>query len=451
MGFFRRSEKPEKSAPAPADAPAIDMDSVPATSYTQSFRLSEPVKPRHEFKSYRLKGEYVQPWIDDKRMKRTRFGNLIVYGMMFIALCLSGYITYDGANSAKTGEYCLVMEDNFDRGGLDESHWTHEVQMAGYGTGAFDWTTTDQKNSFTDSEGLHIVPTITTESTDLTEDQLLNGYSLNLTKSGGDGTCTSDDYLQCSIRSNASTGAILPPVRSARLSTKGKKSIRYGRIEVVAKMPRGDWLWPAIWMMPEDSKYGPWPASGEIDIAELRGNSYEYPLGRDALTSTIHWGPTTKTDAYWSTYGHKFLRRTDYSKDFHTFGLQWSEDTMFMYLDNRMKQVFYMKFDDKRTMWDKGGFSGATANNSVIENPWKSTGRGNTPFDEKFYLILNVAVGAQNGWFFDGKNGKPWVDNGPTAARDFIKAKDQWLPTWGEGNDRGMTVKSVKMWQEGKC
>ncbi|PVH99984.1 glycoside hydrolase family 16 protein [Periconia macrospinosa] len=424
---------------------------MPITSYSPSLRLSEPTKARHEFKSYRLKGDYVQPWIDDKRLKKTRFGNMIVYGMMFIAFCLSGYLTYDGAKSAKAGDFCLVMEDNFDRNGIDETHWTHEVQMAGFGTGAFDWTTTDKKNSFTDGEGLHIVPTLTTEATDISETQLFDSYTLNLTKSGGDGTCTSDDYRQCSVRSNTTTGAIVPPVRSARLSTKGKKSIRYGRVEVVAKMPRGDWLWPAIWMMPEESKYGPWPASGEIDIAELRGNSYQYPLGRDAMTSTIHWGPTTKTDAYWSTYGLKFLRRTDFSKDFHTFGLQWSEDYLFTYLDNRMKQVFYMKFDDKRTMWEKGGFSGTTENNSVIENPWKSTGRTNTPFDEKFYLILNVAIGAQNGWFFDGKNNKPWVDNGPTAARDFIKAKDQWLPTWGEGNDRGMTIKSVKMWQEGRC
>jgi len=51
----------------------------------------------------------------------------------------------------------------------------------------------------------------------------------------------------------------------------------------------------------------------------------------------------------------------------------------------------------------------------------------------------------------DGKHNKPWVDGSTFAARDFWNAKDQWLPTWGEGNDRGMTVKSVKMWQQGKC
>lgn len=48
----------------------------------------------------------------------------------------------------------------------------------------------------------------------------------------------------CSVRSNKTSGDIINPVRSARLSTKGKRGIQYGKIEVVAKMPKGDWLWP---------------------------------------------------------------------------------------------------------------------------------------------------------------------------------------------------------------
>lgn len=78
------------------------------------------------------------------------------------------------------------------------------------------------------------------------------------------------------------------PVRSARLTTKGKKSIKYGRVEVTAKMPQGDWLWPAIWMMPEDDVYGPWPMSGEIDIAESKGNSpLNYTDGANSVSSTL--------------------------------------------------------------------------------------------------------------------------------------------------------------------
>jgi beta-glucanase (GH16 family) len=129
---------------------------------------------------------------------------------------------------------------------LDPAVWNHEVQVNGFGTGAFDWTTSDPKNSFVDKDGLHIVPTLTTASTPITQDQIFDNFALNLTTSGGDGSCTGSKNIDCSVRSNATTGAIIPPVRSARINTKGKKSIRYGRIEVEAKLPVGDWLWPAI-------------------------------------------------------------------------------------------------------------------------------------------------------------------------------------------------------------
>jgi beta-glucanase (GH16 family) len=74
----------------------------------------------------------------------------------------------------------------------------------------------------------------------------MNGYTLNITSSDGDGSCTSTDVKACGVRSNATLGSIIPPVRSARLTTKGKKGIKYGRVEIVAKMAQGDWLWPAL-------------------------------------------------------------------------------------------------------------------------------------------------------------------------------------------------------------
>jgi beta-glucanase (GH16 family) len=69
-------------------------------------------------------------------------------------------------------------------------------------------------------------------------------------------------------------------------------AFKYGRVEVRAKLPKGDWIWPAIWMLPKHNAYGTWPASGEIDIMESRGNGASYPLGgNDAFGSTLHWGP----------------------------------------------------------------------------------------------------------------------------------------------------------------
>ena len=71
------------------------------------------------------------------------------------------------------------------------------------------------------------------------------------------------------MSSNAGTGATIQPVMSARISTKNSVTMAYGKVEVRAKLPRGDWLWPAIWMLPKDNKYGAWPLSGEIDVSAL--------------------------------------------------------------------------------------------------------------------------------------------------------------------------------------
>lgn len=93
------------------------------------------------------------------------------------------------------------------------------------------------------------------------------------------------------MRSAAGSGNYINPVRSARLRTAKSFAFKYGRIEIRAKLPRGDWLWPAIWLLPKHNEYGQWPASGEIDIMESRGNNPSYPAGgSDKFGSTLHWG-----------------------------------------------------------------------------------------------------------------------------------------------------------------
>lgn len=178
-------------------------------------------------------------------MRQTRHNSWIVYAGIVLGILLSAYVCVTKIQAVTNHEYCLILDDDFHT--LDRNVWTHEVQIDGYGTGSFDWTTTDPRNAFTDAEGLHIVPTLTNETTDINNHEIYNGYTLNLTKAGGDGSCTSKDVSSCSIRSNDTLGHLIPPVRSARLTTVGKKSIKYGKVEVTAKFPKGDWLWPAIW------------------------------------------------------------------------------------------------------------------------------------------------------------------------------------------------------------
>lgn len=178
-----------------------------------------------------------------------------------------------------------MLEDDFSNG-IDSSKWQHEVRLDGYGHGEFEWTTSSTNNSFVKDSILYIVPTLTEDH--LGADAITNGFTLNLT---ADGTCTSSNVSQCVAVSNSSQLQVINPVQSARLITKNTASIKYGKVEVKAKFPTGDWLWPRITMIPVNDTYGPWPRSGEINILEGRGNNVSYPnRGVDFAQSGIHWG-----------------------------------------------------------------------------------------------------------------------------------------------------------------
>jgi len=283
---------------------------------------------------------------------------------------------------------------------------------------------------------LYIKPT-------LQDPKLIEGNNvMNLLK---DGSCTSKDWSSCVAVTNTTNGTIINPVKSARINTKAGATIKYGRIEIEAQLPSGDWLWPAIWMLPVNSSYGAWPASGEIDIMEGRGNNWTYPQGgNNIMSSTLHWGPEPHADAWWQNNNKREALHTTWSAGFNTYGLEWSEKYLFTYINTRLLQVMYVPFN--KPFWGKGDFPVSDSNGTRLVDPWSQTGRDSTPFDEDFYLILNVAVGGTNGWFEDGVAGKPWVDASATAPRDFWNARDQWYPTWQTGGQ--MVVKSVKMWQQ---
>lgn len=152
--------------------------------------------------------------------------------------------------------------------------------------------------------------------------------------------------------------------------------------------------------MPEDSIYGGWPRSGEIDIAESKGNDAEtYPIGNNIVSSALHWGTAWQNDAYMKSHGEWGSKRTKYSDGFHSYGLEWSEKYLFTWLDGRLRQVLFFNFDNNKNLWTYGDFAGIAVNGSVPSDPWSWTGRPNTPFDQNFYLILNVAVGSTNGYF----------------------------------------------------
>jgi beta-glucanase (GH16 family) len=200
-------------------------------------------------------------------------------------------------------------------------------------------------------------------------------------------------------------------------------------------------------MLPVTETYGAWPRSGEIDILESRGNNYTCSLGGNNFAfSALHWGPNAKNDGYKLTSNNKPALHSQLGDKFHVYGLEWSEKYLFTYMDNVLRQVMYFPFTSP--LYPQGYFPNSDSNGTVLSNPWAGTGRTNSPFDQEFYLIINVAVGGQNGWFRDGSDGKPWVDSSSSAKKDFWEKRGGWYPTW-QGDGRGeMVVDSVKMWQQ---
>jgi beta-glucanase (GH16 family) len=247
-------------------------------------------------------------------------------------------------------------------------------------------------------------------------------------------------------QTNITSGDIIQPVKSGRISAKSR-AIRYGKVEVTAKIPLGDWLWPAIWMLPVNNTYGPWPRSGEIDILESRGNNYTYAQGGNNIASSaLHWGPNSANDAWWRSNVKRAALHTTYAATEHKFGLEWSQKYIFTYIDSLLLQVLYTGFNEP--LFKTGGFPQSDSNGTLIADPWSYTGRDNTPFDQDFYLIINVAVGGTNGWFADGKSGKPWVDHSANPKKDFWNAQKEWLPTWRTKGAGQMEISKVDIWQQ---
>lgn len=149
---------------------------------------------------------------------------------------------------------------------------------------------------------------------------------------------------------------------SASIHTQNKVKFTYGRIDVRAKLPAAKGTWPAIWLMPNDSYYGPWPRSGEIDIMECVG--YE----PNVIHFTSHTSQQNGGDNNKNHFTMRVMNPAPH-EDFHVYSLEWTENKLTWYVDG------------------KRGFS--VVKNSPLWTGW--------PFDRDFYLILNFAWGGWGG------------------------------------------------------
>lgn len=231
-------------------------------------------------------------------------------------ICTNGtYSPIDGSGYEAPASYPglnLTWSDEFDGQTLDVNSWNYDTGGGGWGNNELENYTNSDKNSF-----------------------LTGGYLVIQARQEVAGA---NNYT------------------SARLQTKGKREFKYGRMDIRAKLPKGQGIWPAIWMLGSNIATTPWPASGEIDIMELLGHQPNKVYG------TMHWGdvgsPSSQAGSNYTLSGD------DFSGEFHVFSIVWDATKIEWWVDDH-------KF-----------FTGN-----------KTDVTGNYPFDQPFFFILNVAVG----------------------------------------------------------
>ncbi len=191
---------------------------------------------------------------------------------------------------------------------------------------------------------------------------------------------------------------------SARLKTRKKDGTalfakKYGRFEFRAALPTGQGIWPALWMLPQDDTYGTWAASGEIDVMEARGQEPTKVLG------TLHFGSRWPENTEASN--DYVLPRATTIADFHVYALEWEPGEIRWYVDGH-------RYATQSFWWSSSLKDGSKPVREGDLNPWPA------PFDQPFYLLMNVAVGGK----FLGNPDKTTVFPAEMAV-DYVRVYDK--------------------------
>lgn len=221
----------------------------------------------------------------------------------------SGYVTptsYPG--------YTLVWNEEFDGSSLNSADWNYE-------TGGHGWGNNELQNYRNDPSNIRVE----------------NGRLIITARNE-------------SFGGNAYT--------SARVTTQGKKEFQFGRIDIRAKLPKGQGIWPALWMLGSNISTVGWPACGETDIMELIGHEPHKVHG------TTHWGVQGSGVSTYRT-GTYTLQQGDFSDAYHVFSIIWVQDNIKFYVDDQLYHTV------------------------SVSHVSPATYRHNAPF----FFIANVAVG----------------------------------------------------------
>ncbi|MCH8493560.1 MAG: family 16 glycosylhydrolase [Idiomarina sp.] len=250
-------------------------------------------------------------------------------------------------------DWQLVWSDEFAGNRIDPNKWNIEVNCRGGGNQEQQCYTDNPENAFVSDGTLKIVALPADEDAEL-------------------------------------------PYTSARLNSRHKGDFKYGRIEVRAKMPRGQGTWPAAWMMPTDEVYGGWPKSGEIDIVEAvnLGTLTEEGEQETRVYGTLHYGRDAPNNSS-SGKAYTLPNGANPADGFHTYAIEWQEGEIRWYVDGYLYQTQTQSLPRRNSRgeliglrhrgWFAEFFNQASGDLEVVYGP--------QPFDQRFHLLLNLAVG----------------------------------------------------------
>jgi beta-glucanase (GH16 family) len=248
------------------------------------------------------------------------------------------------ADSVASGWH-LVWSDEFDGKTIDRTKWTFDTDCWGGGN--------EERQCYTDRP----------------ENAAVRNGMLVITARRESRTGPAYPLAQRGDLAKASA-VKTRPFTSARLTTRDLASWRYGRIAVRARLPQGQGTWPAIWMLPDEDSYGPWAASGEIDILEAvnlgepckacSGGRENHALG------TIHFGAAAPRNSHLGA-------TTDIPAPidgFHVYSIDWTPASITWSIDGK-------PYETRRA------------------SEWHTSGsdKVGAPFDRPFHLVLNLAIG----------------------------------------------------------
>ncbi|HKC64234.1 MAG TPA: glycoside hydrolase family 16 protein [Pyrinomonadaceae bacterium] len=220
----------------------------------------------------------------------------------------------------------LAWHDEFNGAkgaGIDETKWSAEIGGSGWGNQELEYYTADKSNAYTDGQGHLIIKAI--KETLPAEFKCWYGPCL---------------------------------YTSARIYTKRKFTQRHGRFEARIKLPFGQGMWPAFWMLGDDIDAVGWPACGEIDVMENIGRE------PDKVHGTIHGPEYSGTNGIGASYTLPHERR--FADDFHIFAVEWETKEIRWYVDGKL-------YETRRSTDIPAGAK------------WV--------YDHPFFIILNLAIG----------------------------------------------------------